>query len=257
MKEINSTVIDALTKRTKEAEVAWPHVVRLLEHDPKNAAGYRSELLPALNKLGAPPAEAKKRLAALCAKQAKALGPLLQGLSKIAGVKSAPPPYAAADLEGLPAPLAKAWTTAREQSWEAGAKLPKGASAKVFAAVEKALRVPLPEDFRTFYQLHDGAGDWEVRPGHELLSLKECLLEWETNKSLVDEDGDPDAKKVKGDFFNAKWLPFTSDRGGNSYCLDLDPPKAGARGQVIYFDHEDAERSVEAKSFLAFLSKVR
>jgi cell wall assembly regulator SMI1 len=65
---------------------------------------------------------------------------------------------------------------------------------------------------------------------------------------------------VKGDFFNARWLPFTSDQGGNSCCLDLDldldPPKAGTRGQVIFFDHEDAARPVEARSFLAFLAKV-
>lgn len=253
---MSSNLLAMLANRTKEAEVVWPHVVRLLSLDPENAAVYRNELLPVLRKLGAPPAEAKKQLAALCAKKAKALGPLLAGLSKIAGVKSAPLPYSVADLESLPAPLAKAFQKAREQSWEAGAKLPKGASAKAIAAVEKALGVPLPDDFRAFYLLHDGAGDWEVRPGHTLLGLSDCLRELEANKTLVEEDGDEEATKVKGDFFNARWLPFTTDHGGNSYCIDLDPPRPSGRGQVIFFDHEDEVREVEAKSFLAFLTKV-
>jgi molybdopterin molybdotransferase len=61
---------------------------------------------------------------------------------------------------------------------------------------------------------------------------------------------------VKGDFFNLRWLPITTDNGGNSCCLDLDPPRASGRGQVIFFDHEDEVREVEARSFLAFLAKV-
>jgi cell wall assembly regulator SMI1 len=258
MKELDSNLLEKLAEDSKTIvpEVAWSHLVRLIEGDPKNACVYRGELIPALRKLGAPPADAKKRLAALCTRKAKALGGLLFALSKIAGLKAEPMPYADSDLAGLPAPLAKAWKAAREQSWEAGAKLPKGAAEKALAAVEKVLGVALPEDFRSFYLLHDGGGEWEVRPGHTLSPLRHCLSELDLNKPQIGEDGDPDAKKVKGDFFNARWLPFTSDSGGNSYCLDLDPPKAGTRGQVIFFDHEDEARPVEAKSFLAFLSKV-
>jgi cell wall assembly regulator SMI1 len=258
MNALDSNLLEKLAEGSKSVipEVVWPHLVRLIELDPKNACVYRGELIPAFRKLGAPPADAKKRLAALCATKAKALGGLVVALAKIAGVKGEPLPYADSDLAGLPGPLAKAWKAAREQSWEAGAKLPKGAAEKALAAVEKALGVALPEDFRSFYLLHDGGGEWEVRPGHTLSTLRHCLQERDLNLPQSDEDGDPDAKKVKGDFFNARWLPFTSDNGGNSYCLDLDPPKAGTRGQVIFFDHEDEVRPVEAKSFLAFLSKV-
>src|SRR5262249_47322476 len=151
------------------------HLVRLIEGDPKRAVAYKGALLPALSKLGKPGPAARKRLAALLAGHAKALGRLRTGLQELAGATAEEAPHDAEDLAGPPPGLAKAWAAVREKSWTAGVKLPKGAGEKRLAAAERALGAPLPEDFRSFYALHDGGDGGETFAGLMLLDIAACV----------------------------------------------------------------------------------
>jgi cell wall assembly regulator SMI1 len=45
------------------------------------------------------------------------------------------------------------------------------------------------------------------------------------------------------------------DGRGNHHCLDLEPAKEGRVGQIITMWHDDAERTIVAPSFQAWLQQ--
>lgn len=228
------------------SELIWDYLVTTLEKDPagsfaKTRAGFDFGIL--VGRLSKPKAATKERIAALCADKKDQLGSLSRLLAKYGGTqKLAPMPYAAADLEGLPAPLAKAWAKAREQSWKAGVKLPKGASAEALDAVAQSIGAPLPEDVRSFYQLHDGAGPDECFRSCRLLSIREAVAR---RKELGEIGGAP---------FDPAWLPLTDDGAGNHQCVILRGKNAGA---IVDFDHESGGGRVLAKSFATFVAGAK
>jgi cell wall assembly regulator SMI1 len=193
-----------------------------------------------ISALPAPKGEVKARLAALCETLGKQLGFQLKPLERKAGIKrqTPPSPYAAADLDGLPEAWAKAWSTARTKSWKEGIRLPPSAGEPALAAAEQALGMPLPGDVRSFYALHDGAGEDECFRGCRLHGIQEAVAkrEW--------------LRTVRGAPFDAAWLPVTDDGGGNHQCVVLSGPKAGT---IIDFDHEVGGGRAVARSFAAFV----
>jgi cell wall assembly regulator SMI1 len=124
--------------------------------------------------------------------------------------------------------------------------------------LEKNLGVSLPNDYKELLMICNGQ---EGYPGifnyNEMLSQEEVFGEWETNTDLLN-DGDFDDglgkgdTGVKSDWWNKKWIPFTSDGSGNCICIDLDPASGGHSGQIIHFWHDDNRRQLAAKSFKEF-----
>ena len=58
-----------------------------------------------------------------------------------------------------------------------------GASEAAITAVEQALGVVLPEDFKALYRIHNGvafieAQNYDLLEGYEWMSIEECLQTW-------------------------------------------------------------------------------
>jgi cell wall assembly regulator SMI1 len=135
-----------------------------------------------------------------------------------------------------------------------------GAPKTSITKVEKTLGITFPDEVRESYRIHDGQSsdgpglfdDWELLP------LSRVLEEWRIWKGLWDS-GEFKGKKSKSngatlkDWWHPAWIPLTSNRAGDHHCLDLAPGPKGTCGQIIQFFHDDAERSVVAKTFGVWL----
>jgi cell wall assembly regulator SMI1 len=51
-------------------------------------------------------------------------------------------------------------------------------------------------------------------------------------------------------------VPFASNGGGDSMCLDMAPTARGTGGQVISMNHETGVRQRLAPSFAEFLNRL-
>ena len=122
--------------------------------------------------------------------------------------------------------------------------------------LESAISTKLPDDFVQFLKIHNGQvgkSGWIIN-GSELLSTERIIDEWGVWNDILksgDFDGMTDERSngIKEDWWNAKWIPFTYDGGGNHLCIDLDPAAEGSVGQIITMWHDDPEREVKAKTF--------
>lgn len=149
--------------------------------------------------------------------------------------------------------------------------LRKGATEDQIAACEAALGVTFPPDLRVSYLIHDGQkpnadglfpeGFAGLDSAFLLLTLGDVANQWQKWKQLADsgefkkQKGQPDAG-VRADWWNAKWVPFAGDGGGDSLCVDLAPAKGGTAGQVILHQHAAAARSKNASSYQVLLHQL-
>ncbi len=141
--------------------------------------------------------------------------------------------------------------------------LQPAASEKKIAALEQHLGVRLPEDYRAFLALTDGQKEYAEFNFHdgELLSTKSIKTQWNIWKELLDDGTFEDSTSqpqlgIRGDWWNARWIPFTHDGGGNHLCLDLDPAKGGAVGQIISMEHDNGERLIMFNNFSHWLEQL-
>jgi len=163
--------------------------------------------------------------------------------------------------------VAEAWS--RVGQWlEANApeileNLAGPASDAEFAAREKALGVSLPHDFKTAYRIHNG--QHRDIPGltefGQLLPLKRVVEEWKVWKELLDTGDFAGATSepnpgIRNVWWSPRWIPFTSDGGGNHLCIDLEPASGGNVGQVITMWHDDPHRELVAPNFGAWLAQL-
>lgn len=128
--------------------------------------------------------------------------------------------------------------------------------------LEAMLGASLPPDFVEFLKIHNGqkgsAGG--LFDNSEFLSTTAIIEQWVVWKDLLESGefegikSEPDAG-VRDDWWNAKWIPFTHNGGGDHYCLDLAPSPAGKEGQVITMWHDMGTRGVEASTFKAWFTQ--
>ncbi|MGY4492260.1 SMI1/KNR4 family protein [Pseudomonas sp. TE3610] len=144
---------------------------------------------------------------------------------------------------------------------EAFAGLNGPASQARLEETERTLGVRLPDDVRASYLLHDGQDTNApcLLLGWEFLPLAEIVAQWSIWKELLDQDtfadfeSEADGLLVRKDWWNAGWIPFTHDGGGDHFCIDLAPGPHGTAGQIIEMWHDDGIRPVMASSFSALL----
>lgn len=137
-----------------------------------------------------------------------------------------------------------------------------GAGDEDIRSLEAALGIELPEDFIESLKIHNGqpgiAGDFF--DGDSLLSGRDILNAWKVWHKLVasgdfkDCSAEPD-DGIKDDWYNLKWIPFTSNGAGDHLCLDFDPAEGGTVGQVIRVWHDDDQRTLVARSFREWLHR--
>ncbi|MDI1479232.1 SMI1/KNR4 family protein [Polyangium sp. y55x31] len=243
-----SDALGRLDKGAIDSQVVWEALARGFEAAPDDPLGIGDAppfaLYLIVRQLAKPKGAAKTKLVAWCEAHPNGLGAYTETFAKKVGdaKKPVPPPYDPADLAALPPPLAKAWKSAREKSWKAGVRLPAGAPAKILAAAEAAFEAPLPEDVRSFYTLHDGAGEDECFRGCRLYAMSEALEQRAMLRSLAEAQP-----------FPAEWLPVTADGAGNHACVVMRGKNAG---EVFDFDHETGPGRKLAKSFSIFVERA-
>lgn len=138
-----------------------------------------------------------------------------------------------------------------------------GATQADIDRLESLINKKLPEDFVSFYKIHNGQDEEKGREGlidsEELLPVDAIIDQWQCWKDLL-YDGtfegitsEPDLG-VKNDWWNPLWIPFTYDGSGNHICVDLDPTPNGNFGQIIRMWHDAGDRIVYASSFREYIS---
>ncbi len=190
-----------------------------------------------------------------------------------------------ADSQEPPPLISVADCWARIEAWLAGhnpalhRSLRPPAAGADLAALEAAVGAGLPADFRDSWRVHDGTGDVEgnlvpardapgdvygnatMPGGYYLMPCSEIASEWQSWKRLADV-GEFAGRESRGGrgvqraWWHPGWVPFASNGGGDSICLDLAPGPGGTAGQVITMSHETAEREVLASSFGRWLAGV-
>jgi cell wall assembly regulator SMI1 len=140
--------------------------------------------------------------------------------------------------------------------------LNNGATDEMINEAEVRMGIKLPTDFKDSLKIHNGQKGVSFEypgliGGYQLLSLDSIIDEWEVwtnllNEGVFDETDELEFNnnKVKTDqWWRAKWVPITSDGGGNHHCIDLDPSLEGISGQVIEMWHDDEIRALIGDSF--------
>lgn len=150
--------------------------------------------------------------------------------------------------------------------------LKKGAAEAKLTKLEATLGVTLPADLRFTLLRHDGQTDGsdclfpedfagDMSGGFLLMSVAEIESEWKMWKELNDggefagNTTAPD-KGVRKGWWNPGWVPFATDGGGDSLCVDLTPAKGGTAGQIIHMRHDSGDRPRLAKSLAELLAKL-
>jgi cell wall assembly regulator SMI1 len=258
-----SWAIQRCDKGTVSAKVFWTELARKLQENPDDPLGvvdadrpprgtpeerdYFSRITSAvyvITEVPKPSGAAQRVLIEWAEQHPSGFGHFTATFAKKVGeAKKAPAmPYAESDLAGLAAPLQKAWKTAREKSWKKEIRLPEGLSDDAIDKLCSELPAPLPQDVRSFYRLHNGAGNDECFRGCRLYDLATAVRE---RAALV-------AQSLRHPF-PAEWLPITNDGAGNHSCVVLSGKNAG---QIFDYDHESGAGRSLAKSFAVFVEKA-
>ena len=150
-----------------------------------------------------------------------------------------------------------------QQLPEVLADLNPGCSAQELDELEQDLNCRLPEDFKTFYQRHNGqqGNTTGLFFGLPFLSTANLLEQWSIWCELAEEDF---ATEITGEsypngaikpiYINLKWIPLAHDGSGNHIGVDLDPGHAGLVGQVINFGSDENNKFVLAPSLKDFIA---
>ncbi|MEZ0373270.1 MAG: DUF6707 family protein [Candidatus Sericytochromatia bacterium] len=160
--------------------------------------------------------------------------------------------------------MQKSWKTIED--W-LGAKAPKllsalrpGATEAEIKQAEAKMGIKFPKEVRASWLIHDGIGRNGpfFLDGHTLLSLEDMVSDWRVCQELLDEDFAEDDNQnvhdaIRPRWWQTGWIPLTADGMGNHFCLDLAPARAGKKGQVISFWHDDDARELIAANFKDYL----
>lgn len=168
--------------------------------------------------------------------------------------------------------VAESW--ARIDDWYArnlpalGADLRPPASARDIARLEKALGRRLAKELRQSLACHDGQSTpLHAGPGvignWELLSVDRILQHhatWGEHLAANELTGPGYRAKpgrgVRRLWWSPAWLPVTYDGAGGHHCVDHDPGKGGAVGQLLLVRPGEPERRVRASGVRAWLAGI-
>ncbi len=178
-------------------------------------------------------------------------------------------------------PVRDAW--ARVETWSdlhapQNSEFPwaAGATPEELATLEGQIGQRLPPDFRAAYTRHNGSNRAKVfgifalgywmplfRPSQLKGLFRGVSDQWQAMTDILregafNEIGSHDRPKgfIKAKHWNPGWIPFTCDDSGDFLCIDLDPPKRGRVGQVIFWWHEYGPYTVVADSFAELISRL-
>ncbi len=128
-------------------------------------------------------------------------------------------------------------------------------------ALERAVGVPLPHDFKALYAATGAIK--ELFYGFDLLSAKEATTQHASWTAIYNdwilEDLQSQQSAEAGIhpvYCTPRWIPFVDLMGGNYLAIDLAPAKNGTYGQVITFGRDVDRKRLIAKNLTDFLQKA-
>ncbi len=149
----------------------------------------------------------------------------------------------------------------REHAPDQVENLAEGASDAQIAAFRKATKLSLPDDYEASLRRHDGyvyIDDYEYVP---LENVQETWSDMKDNLKEREYEGmevaDTGGGVIKDTYWNAAWIPFAEDSGGNLLVLDMDPGPKGKKGQVVRWEVGAGPGPAGHDSFTAWLAAYR
>jgi cell wall assembly regulator SMI1 len=138
-------------------------------------------------------------------------------------------------------------------------RLRNGADPEVLELLEEHLGVTLPESLKEFLKVHDGQerGPGFAESGY-FLSVEGIRSNWDMWRGIDEEEMNKDCADLMASapegfirpmYTNRRWVPLTSDDGGNHVGLDFDPAELGGLGQIIVFGRDEDTKRLLASSF--------
>jgi ankyrin repeat protein/cell wall assembly regulator SMI1 len=132
---------------------------------------------------------------------------------------------------------------------------------------------PLPPLLLEIYQRADGQKPAAKKPfcppedfldaGWFLSPITEVIADAKMLTKLLDQgEFAASEKEVNADsgvqtaWWDRHWLPILGDGGGDYVCIDFNPTKSGAVGQVIGFRHDSGERKLLGAGLEAYLAEL-
>lgn len=196
----------------------------------------------------------------------------------VAQASATPSPNAIANASSRAMQINEQWLTL--EHWlsqnlpEVLADLNPGCSSQDLDELAHHLGCSLPEDFRAFYQRHNGqkGNTTGIFCGLPYLSLEALYSEWSGWQELwvefareAEMYGEESLAfeitgqsypihAIKPTYINLKWIPIAHDGGGNHLGIDLDPGAAGTIGQVINFGRDEKDKFVLATSLANWMA---
>jgi cell wall assembly regulator SMI1 len=265
--EVVKTLLDAGANVNTVTRLGSALTMAIQENRPENAAILLQRGADANVRF---PADADEAIAGKTPLDYAAAKKATKILALLEGAKKAP----AASSKAAPATPAELWqriesALKKESKKEMLAGLNAGAAAKECSQLERAVGKELPDDFKAAYGIHNGqrGGGDLVSPltkdeeGYFLMPIKSIASEWKSWKDLTDrgefkgKESSPDTG-IQGAWWQPGWIPFASNGGGDSICLDLAPAAGGTVGQVITMSHEASRRQLLAPSFIAWFTEL-
>lgn len=137
-----------------------------------------------------------------------------------------------------------------------------GADPTAIAALERHIGLDLPPSLKDFLAIHDGQLGVGLIFGQQLLPVSEIRREWDVWRSIDEEEMNRDCADmmssepegfIKPMYCNRRWIPLTSDAGGNHIGLDFDPDVHGNVGQVIAFGRDEDTKRLLGSDFDTFI----
>jgi cell wall assembly regulator SMI1 len=134
---------------------------------------------------------------------------------------------------------------------------------KLVALVKESTGKQFPADLIALWKLTDGLEASSNHPGMfdhlDFLTVHWSYDAYLSNLDMMDDDwADSDSKVGQGmqgkKWWEPWWIPFTSNGGGDSMCVDINPGSGGKAGQVIAWYHDASDRRVVAPSVAAYFA---
>jgi cell wall assembly regulator SMI1 len=119
------------------------------------------------------------------------------------------------------------------------------------AAFEDSLGFGLPQSFKDLYLWRDGQAP-DCRDAFQYNRDFQRLEDAAESREILNgcrEGGDFERE----DWWNPRWVPFLRHWGGDLLCVDMDGNFGGRPGQVLYFYHDSADRTIEFPSLESWL----
>lgn len=153
--------------------------------------------------------------------------------------------------------LPSAWAPLAQDGWIERPILEPPAGDGDEAALIGATGLPVPDDLRTLYSVHEGTFAPVLPLGMGLLPFATMLTTWRSLVALADRSKNQN-RYVAGQthllaFFNRQWLPIATEDRVRLF-LDFAPGPRGHLGQVILQEHGQ-EGEVVAASTTDFLER--